>query len=55
MMNMPSAALPSANIATTTLAVVDAVTSRPTRIGPDLRAVWEPYLAPAPRFRHRPA
>ena len=51
----PEPDAPVAVIATTTLAVVDAVTSRPTRIGPDLRAVWEPYLAPAPRFRHRHA
>lgn len=44
---------PVAVVATTTLAVVDAATSRPTRIGPDLRAAWEPFLGPAPRFRHR--
>lgn len=48
-----TAGAPVAVVATTALAVVDAVTSRPTRLGADLRAAWEPLLGPPPRFRHR--
>jgi acyl-CoA thioester hydrolase len=32
---------------------VDAASGRPVRLTPEERAVWEPYLGPAPAFSHR--
>jgi acyl-CoA thioester hydrolase len=40
--------------ATTTLVLIDAATSRPRRITPEERAVWEPYVEEPVVMRRRP-
>ncbi|UNK72331.1 thioesterase family protein [Microbacterium sp. H1-D42] len=38
---------------TAVIVLVDAVTGRPMRIAPEMRAVWEPFLGEPIRYQHR--
>ncbi|MGF2947905.1 acyl-CoA thioesterase [Microbacterium alcoholitolerans] len=38
---------------TAVIVLVDAVTGRPVRIAPEMRAAWEPYLGDPIQYQHR--